>query len=91
MTTVGIFNVRLVRQGEKYGRNDCLTHEHPEALVEFYDRRYPKFGPLGQFVSRYYLSTLMAAQGGLNMQGGVSAWQMSASELEQVQGWHIEQ
>lgn len=91
MTTVGIFNIRLVRQGQKYGRNDCLTHEHPESLVEFYDSRWPKFGPLGQFVARYYLSTLMDVKGGLNLYGGVPDWQIGATAMAQVQAWLTEQ
>ena len=51
------FNARLILKGETYGLNDVLTHDKPEPLIEFYDARYmhTKFG---QFVSRYYLSTI---------------------------------
>lgn len=68
------FNVRLVRRGDRFGLNDCLTHgdarspirarlaeHHDGAMIEFYDATYagrPEFGPRGQFVSRYYLGTL---------------------------------
>lgn len=55
------FNVALVRKGDRYGLDDCLTHEKDDPMVEFYDATYAgtkDFGPLGQFVSRYYWSTL---------------------------------
>lgn len=45
-------------------------------LVEFYDRRYPHT-PDGQFVSRYYLETLLASGpsgGTFVLDGGVDDW-----------------
>jgi len=63
------FVVRMVRHGDRYGRDMCLTHT-PEPkyafdspVIEFYDARYDvnkdtDGTPLGQFVSSYYLSTL---------------------------------
>ena len=33
------FNVRIVNNGEKYGREFCLTHDEDKPMVEFYDRR----------------------------------------------------
>lgn len=38
------FNIRIVRHGERYGLDDCLTHgegahDRPFPLVEFYDAR----------------------------------------------------
>jgi len=56
------FNVRLVREGDRYGLNDCLVHDKDDPMVEFWDAIYehdPRFTPgLGQFTARYYLSTL---------------------------------
>ena len=52
------FRIRVVMSGENYGRDDCLTHEGSEPLVEFFDKRFPHT-PNGQFVSRYYLETIM--------------------------------
>ena len=57
------FNVRRVNQGDKYGLDNCLTHEDVLPLIEFYDARYPfdkdeHGNVLGQFVSRYNLSVL---------------------------------
>jgi len=46
---------KQIRQGDKYGLNDCLRHKEPDPLVEFYvmadDRPW--------FVSRYYMLTLL--------------------------------
>lgn len=61
------FHVVLVKPGDCYGRYDELTHEGTEPLVEFWDASYaedPRFTlGRGQFVSRYYLSTLTGADG----------------------------
>ena len=52
--------VKLVMKGNKYGLDNCLTHDEDEPMVEFYDLHYPEtFGPDGQFVSRYNLSTIL--------------------------------
>lgn len=55
------FTVRLVRQGDHYGAVDCLTHDTGRPLVEFYDATHAgsRFGPRGQFVSRYYVDALI--------------------------------
>lgn len=58
MITVGIYNVRIVKPGDRYGLKDCLVNDKGEELVEFYDSRY-MHTERGQFVSRYYLSTLL--------------------------------
>lgn len=80
--------VRLVLEGEAYGKDNCLTHAKAEPLVEFYDTRHPETD-LGQFVSRYYLSTLLerALTDGLCLQGGVPSWTVSAGAMRQVQVW----
>lgn len=54
------FLVRVVFQGDSYGRLDCLVHEKEDALVEFYDASIEDT-PRGYFVSRYDLETLIAA------------------------------
>lgn len=91
MTRVGPWNVRLVRQGGRYGRQDCLTHRDDEPLVEFYDARQDatKFGPRGQFVSRYNATTILcfAAGRGLALDFGVPAWTVTPEEMAQVQTW----
>lgn len=83
------FYVRIVRNGERYGLDNCLVHDEPEPMVEFYDARALNCGPLGQFVSRYYLSTLREhpAGVGLNLQGGEPDWQIDARAFGAVQEW----
>lgn len=86
------FNVRIVNEGESYGLNKCLVHDKEDALVEFYDARYAedgRFEPEGQFVSRYYKSTLLERDEGyaLNLQGGVPDWIVPSWEMEKVIKW----
>ena len=78
------FNVRIVFQGEGYGVNDVIIHDSETPLVEFYDNRYTKINSRGQFVSRYYASTLLESRNrdsGLNLDGGVAEWTVSAEEM----------
>lgn len=85
------FAVIVVTQGDQYGRNNCLTHDKPGPMVEFYDTKYAGkdgFAPHGQFVSRYYLATLLGVDGygsgpttGLALDGGTSAWYVDVDQL----------
>ncbi|MDF1699862.1 MAG: hypothetical protein P1V36_01700 [Planctomycetota bacterium] len=87
------FLVRLVRKGERYGREDCLTHEGEDPLVEFYDLTYvDRFGPRGQFVSRYYLTTLSrdaVFSSGLRLDGGVPEWSLDKYDVMSVVRWAL--
>ena len=87
MLKVGKYNVRIVNAGDKYGRNDCLTNDK-QPLVEFYDSRYDQadFMGRGQFVSRYYVDTIVRGEypGGLSLDGGIPEWTVSADEMCQV-------
>ena len=78
------FRIRVVMSGESYGKDDCLTHERSEPLVEFFDKRFPHT-PNGQFVSRYYLETVVKMSNGLNLDGGVDAWKVSKEGIDFVQ------
>jgi hypothetical protein len=88
MITVGKFNIRVVQTGDKYGRNDCITHDKAP-LVEFYDSRYDHADWMGrgQFVSRYYVDTIMDGDypNGLCLYGSEPEWIVSANEMRQVQ------
>ena len=82
---LGKWNVRIVNTGDKYGRDMCLTNDKAP-LVEFYDGRY-MYTPFGQFVSRYYISTILKGNldsTGLCLDGGVPEWQVSADDMKQV-------
>jgi hypothetical protein len=89
MITVSKFNVRVVNQGDKYGRDFCLTHNGDKPMVEFYDARYPHT-EFGQFVSRYYFETILGddgyghKSGGLSLDGGIPEWTVSAQDMDTV-------
>lgn len=56
-------------------------------LVEFYDSRFPHT-PDGQFVSRYYLDTLLSGrETGLDLQGDVPAWAIDDAGMNVVRHW----
>ena len=84
--------VRLVFTGMAYGLDFKLTHDKPEPLIEFYDARY-EHTPYGQFVSRYYVSTLLEGfksgrtSGGICLEGSVPAWNVSGDALGRVLDW----
>lgn len=101
------FLVRLVREGERYGLNRCIEHgTDPRALkdagplVEFYDLRYPMHGEPGQFVSRYYVDTVLGRDDyskrigntnprcGLLLDGGnPDTWTVDAATMDVVRAW----
>jgi hypothetical protein len=93
MITVDKFNVRVVNKGDKYGRDFVLTHDSDKPLVEFYDSRYPHT-EFGQFVSRYYVSTILGtdgygrAEGGLILDGGnADVWTVKESDMDVVRAY----
>ena len=80
------FETKIIHTGDKYGRNDCLTNDG-ETMIEFYDTRYD------QFVTRYNVTTLLGTDGwggdgtypyGLDMDGHVPAWKLSADNMTNV-------
>lgn len=89
------FIVRLVKRGQKYGLENCLTHDKDDPLIEFYDAK-SDFTAYGQFVSRYSCSTLLEGRrdplstAGLNLHGGVDRWQVSADGVRKVVAWLTE-
>lgn len=104
------FAVRYLPLGARYGRANTLTVDDHE-MVEFYDltsaddsdgeyavdvpQRYG-FGPLGQFVSRLHVATLlgedqwksMGGAHGLCLDGGNPAeWSVDGSTMRVVLSW----
>ena len=81
------WRVVLLRPGDKYGRNDSCTADRP--LVEFWDMTVDKRKfPEGQFVSRYWLTTLLTGElHPLILDGGVPEWTVTASDMALVVGW----
>tara|TARA_R110000796_G_scaffold19029_9_gene57275 strand:+ start:1620 stop:1904 length:285 start_codon:yes stop_codon:yes gene_type:complete len=84
-TLIEKFNVRLVNKNDKYGREWRLTHDENDPMVEFYDSRcLDSSTGLGQFVSRYYVSTMMEVEDGLNLDCGIDGWEISGDGVEKV-------
>lgn len=86
---LNLFTVRLVMPGEPYGLNMMLTNDSGQPYVEFYDRDYDYCKEadgkiLGQFVSRYYFSTLLTnydGSRGINLEGRVKKWRLDKDAL----------
>ena len=81
--------VRVVETGESYGLRNRLTYKNDEPAVEFYDTRHPHTN-LGQFVSRYRLSTLTRTHPyghGLCLDDGVPDWTISDDCFCKIQDW----
>lgn len=78
--------VRLVEQGDRYGRDDCAVRQEAEPLVEFYDARFP-VTDLGHFVSRYHVSTILEGTKGLLLDTGSSEWHISDRGMNEVRSW----
>lgn len=74
--------------------NDCQLYGHSLPLVEFYDvSQDPAKFPEGQFVTRYYMSTLLGMDSVgdsigemsvLDLDGGVPDWTISGDDLKEV-------
>ena len=82
------FNVRLEEKGDKCGVKFSLAHDKQDPLVEFYDASVDKekFTEYGQFVSSYYLSTLLGHTDGVGLilHGGVDSWEVSDRNMDEI-------
>jgi hypothetical protein len=80
------FRVVYIPQGTA-SKNYPSVNTDRGPLVEFYDRRWAHT-PDGQFVSRYYASTMLAhSSDGLCLHGEVSAWVVDAATVQLVVAW----
>ncbi len=88
------FTARIVREGDVYGANFCLIQDGFEPKIEFYDASAPieAFGCFGQFVGRYYVSTLLThsmrhPKTDLNLHGGVPEWVVPGRSVKRAMAW----
>jgi hypothetical protein len=79
------WTIRVVKTGEKYGRDDCLIND-TGTLVEFYDSRY-RHTDNGQFVARYYAGTIAGAVGGIDLCGYEEEWSVCAKTIGEIRSW----
>ena len=80
------FQIRIVNTGDHYGLNDVLVNDD-DALVEFWD--HTTFEDEGQFVSRYFVSTIVdhTMGSGLNLDGGIPEWSIDGISMDNVVNW----
>lgn len=79
--------VRVVFNGDQFGHNFCLTHKEAEPMVEFYDTRH-EHTDYGQFVSRYYASTLLEHEPAmLRLDTGVPSWHIGEDCMARITDW----
>lgn len=73
---------RLIKSGDRYGTDDCLTaHGY---FVEFWDRRYNHDPVLkAQFVARYFPETLRRS-GGLVLDTATPDWTLDSRSMDLV-------
>lgn len=83
--------VRIVEKGDGYGQYNrktetfAFTHKKDDPLVEFYDLDHARAPFDGQFVQRYYLSSLLEREeGGIPLDGGVPKWYVNDAEMNEV-------
>jgi hypothetical protein len=63
--------------------NVVLNTTEGKEVVEFYDVRFPHC-EFGQFVSCYYAETLLGCRSGLDLDGGITDWKVSAEGMALV-------
>jgi hypothetical protein len=94
-----IFYVRIVRNGDRYGHNDCMVNDN-DPMIEFYDSSQdPKnFGEPGQFITRYYIDALRGPDGFgsdarfpkyLMLDGGNPVWTLDSFAASQAVDWAV--
>lgn len=93
------FTARVLPVGARYGVHNMLTADTP--TVEFYDTMFADdgafarsgFGPLGQFVTRYNIASLLGIDGYGDGDGpcifddGTPVWRIDAETMKQVRAW----
>lgn len=71
-TTGRTWLVRVIKNGEPYGLNDCLVHDDEDPLVELW-LGYNERGNMltcSFFGGRYYASTLQGNKSGMSVEKG---------------------
>ena len=88
------WTIRILEQGDAYGLDDCLIHDKDEPTVEFYDADNehtidkPSGTMLGQFVSRYYISTIAdGGRGGMDLMGYEPKWKIENLMMDSVRAY----
>lgn len=83
------FAIKLLEKGDPYGLRSCLVWTDFEHGVEFYDVMYAGsgFDEVGQFVARYFVSTVLEHEGGLSLCGDIPEWHIDDCNVQKIQKW----
>jgi len=88
------WTIRIIDKGDAYGRDDCLIHDNDEPTIEFYDgdnlfdKQESDGTMLGQFVSRYYISTIAdGGRGGMDLMGYEPKWKIDNLMMDSVRAY----
>lgn len=87
------FNIKLIGLREPDSHTGGGRWQNPtKPVVEIYDAAYEgdhRFGTLGQFAARYYVTDLLEHPKGvgLMLHGGVPAWRLDGPAMAEVQNW----
>ena len=85
------WGIQIILTGDTYGRSNSIVNDRGP-MVEFYDSSRVHEGRNPQFVSRYNIEVLKGDEygpahpgpHGLNLQGGVPGWSVSAEAMHLV-------
>ena len=79
------YKIELVLKGDKYGRDNRMTHHSDDGLVEFYSKKSITGDEEGYMISRYYVSTLMSVDQGLTIDSDWSS--LDQNQINSIQEW----
>lgn len=87
---IGKWKVRIIRSGDRYGRDNCTTHDEDGPLVEF-ECRFLRDNGIEEWSftgGRYYLETLLEREvGSLNVAYSQSDQIISAEDMKHFLNW----
>jgi hypothetical protein len=89
-TTINQWTVHIIKGGESYGATNSLKNDSDEPLIEFFDSsKVSPVRPFGQFVNRYFLSTLLERENecGLLLDGANPQWTVNAQDMLLLMQW----
>lgn len=84
----GKWIVAVLKSGDKYG--STLSSCVKEDTVMFYDSSVSwskQEYPFGQFISSYYLQTLLEHTGGLSLDASIPSWCVDAKTFKEIREW----
>jgi hypothetical protein len=80
--------IKIINDNGRIWAVRVVRKEGDRPLVEFYDCRF-EHTPYGQFVSRYFLDTVIGHTpgAGLCLDGGVPSWSIGDKAMDRIVAW----